>query len=177
MPENETFLLDARSASRWRPVGERMDRGQPPAELFPEIQDNFFSSCKRVWRQWKARGIDPGQLFAAALNDPMALRDLIKQSSNDPNARLLRDVAAELQDADMERLIFGFLNAAWDEVEGQLQINRRENAQSLEFRGQIQRMLNRIVTSLISNPSRFPNRPSRNELTLDLDTQLRESLL
>ena len=177
MPENETLLYDARSASRWRPVGERMDGGQAPVELFPIIQDNFYTSCQKVWKQWKALGIDPGQLFAAALNDPKAMRDLIKQASNDRNAQLLRDVAAELQDADMEGLICGFLNAAWDDVEGQLQINRRENARSMEFICQVQRMLNRIVSGLTSNPSRFPNRPSLNEPPLDLDTQLGESLL
>src|SRR5258708_5075881 len=133
MPENETLRYDARSASRWRPVGARMDAGQAATELFPVIQDNFYTSCQKVWKQWKALGIDPDHLFAVALSDPKALRDLIKRALNDQNAQLLRDVAAELQDAHMEGLIRGFLNAAWDDVERQLQINQREDARSPEF--------------------------------------------
>ncbi len=81
----------------------------------PGYRRHFYRSCRKVSKQWRARGIDPGQLFVAALNDPKALRDLIKQASNDKNAQLLRDVAAELQDADMKGLICGFLNAAWKE--------------------------------------------------------------
>jgi hypothetical protein len=37
MPENETLLPDARNASRWRPIGERMDKGQSPTDAFPDI--------------------------------------------------------------------------------------------------------------------------------------------
>ena len=122
-------------------------------------------------------GLDPSRLFDTALNDPRALRDLIRQAANDQNAQLLRDVAAEIEDANMETLICKFLHAVWDDVEGQLQINRRENAMSIAFIGKVQRMLNRIARGLLNNPSRFPNRPSRNELPLDLDTLLGESLL
>ena len=43
MPENETLLPDARNASRWRPVGRRMDEGQSPTDAFPEIQDQFYA--------------------------------------------------------------------------------------------------------------------------------------
>jgi hypothetical protein len=154
-----------------------MDGGQAPTELFPIIQDNFYIFCQKVWRQWKAREIDPRQLFAAALNDPKALRGFIRQASNDQNARLLSDVAAELQHPDMEGLICGFLGAVWDGVEGQLQMNRREDARSPEFDLHVQRMLNRIVSALLKNPSRFPKRPSRTEPPPDLDTLLRESLL
>ena len=142
-----------------------------------KLQLCFYISCQKVWKQWKAMGIDPGQLFDAALNAPKALRDLIKQAANDRGAQLLRDVAAEIQDADMEALICRFLDAAWDDVEGQLQINRRENARSMDFIRKVQRMLNRIARGLLNNPSRFPNRPTRNELPLDLDTQLGQSLL
>lgn len=177
MPENETLVHDTRSASRWRPIRERMDRGQTPTELFPEIQDQFYAYGQKVWKQWKERGVDAAQLFDAARNDPQALRNLIKQASFDRNAQLLGDVAADIQDADMERLIRRFVDAVWEEVECLLQLNRREEAQSLEFIRQSQRMLNRIVSSLLNNPSRFPNRPSRNEPLPDLDTQLGESLL
>ena len=177
MPENETLVGDTGGASRWRPVSERMDGGQAPADLFPEIQNQFYTSLQKVWRQWREGGIDPAQLFDAALNDPQALRDLIKKLSFDRNAQLVRDVAAGSQDADMEQLIGDFLNAAWGDVETQLGLDRRYEAQSLEFIGQVQRMLSRITRCLINNPSRIPNRPSRNEPPPDLDTQLGESLL
>ncbi len=66
-----------------------MDGGQTPVELFSEIQDNFYASCQKAWKQWKTLGIDPGELFAAALNDMKALRNLIKKAANDRNAQLL----------------------------------------------------------------------------------------
>jgi hypothetical protein len=77
----------------------------------------------------------------------------------------------------MEQLISGFLNAAWDDVETTLELDRRYEAQSPEFIVQVQRMLSRILCSLTNNPSRVPNRPSRSEPPPDLDTQLGESLL
>lgn len=52
MPENETLFRDARSANRWRPLCDRMDGGQAPTEAFPEIQNQFYASLQRVWRQW-----------------------------------------------------------------------------------------------------------------------------
>lgn len=177
MPENETLLYDARRANRWQRIGDRMDGGQVPSELFPDIQDQFYAACQKVWKQWKKQGIDAAQLFDAALTDPTALRNLIKQASFDQYARLLGDVAAEIQVADKEPLICGFVNAVWENVEGQLQLDRRDEAQSLEFIGQVHRMLSHIVRGLFDNPSRFPNRPSRNEPPPDLDTQLGESLL
>lgn len=177
MPENETLVYDPRSASRWRPVGERIDGGQAPVDLFPDIQSQFYRSLQKVWRQWRERGVDAKQLFDAALNEPKALQDLIKKLSYDPNARLLQDVATGSQEENMEQLIRDFLNAAWGDVETQLGLDRHYEAQSLEFMGQVQRMLSRIARCLSNDPSRIPNRPSRNEPPPDLDTQLGESLL
>jgi hypothetical protein len=96
-------LPDARNASRWRPVGERIDEGQSPIDSFPVIQDQFYALLQSVWRQWKVRGVDPARLFDAVLNDSKAFQELLKQTSFDGNAQLLRDVAAELQDADTDR--------------------------------------------------------------------------
>lgn len=177
MPENETLVYDARSASRWHPIAERLDRGQAPAELFSEIEHQFWTSLQKVWKQWTKWGVDPSKFFDAALTDQQLLSDLINQTGKDPNALLLRDVAADLQDANLERLISGFVDAAWEIVETQLQLDRRDEAQSLEFDRHVQRMLSRIVGSLLNNPSRFPNRPSRDEPPPDLDTRLSEELL
>lgn len=177
MPENETLLYDARSANRWRPVGERLDNGQAPTDLFPEIQNHFYTAMQKAWRQWRDRGVDPCKLFNAALTDPKLLRELIKKLAFDKNAQLLRDVAADVKDADMEQIIDAFVNAAWGDVENQLGLDRRYEALSQEFVGQVHRMLSRIVRSLTNNPSRFPNRPSRKNAPPDLDAQLGESLL
>ena len=149
-----------------------------PAELFSQIEDEFYASGQKVWKQWKQKGIDPAQLFDAVLNDSKLARDLIRKAGNDESARLLREVAVEIQEADMERIVHHFLDAAWQEVEtNHLQINRREGALSLEFEGQLQRMKNRILSALLKNPSRFPSRPSRNDPPPDLDAQLREPLI
>jgi len=105
MPGNESLIYDAKTASRWQPLSERMDGGQMPDDMFGDIQDSFYLLCGKVWRRWKRFGVDPSQLFDAALNDPKnALPDLIKRVSYDGSAQLLRDVAAELPEADMEEL-------------------------------------------------------------------------
>ena len=71
-----------------------------PTRLGEEpIQDQFYAHLQSVWRQWKARGVDPAKLFNAALNDPKAFQELLKQTGFDRNAQLLRDVAAGPQDA------------------------------------------------------------------------------
>jgi hypothetical protein len=177
MPENETLFHDTRSANRWGPVSERMDSGQAPSEAFPEIQDQFFSSLQRVWRQWNDCGVDPAQLLNAALNDPEALVKLVRQARSDSYAQLLRDVSAGLQDATLEELIPAFLHAAWEAVRDHLQLDRREETLSPEFTNQVEGMLDRMLRGLLNNPSRFPSRPPRKEPPPDLDTQLGESLL
>ncbi len=77
----------------------------------------------------------------------------------------------------MEKLVGNFLNAAWEDAENQLGLDRRYEAQSLEFIGQVHQMLSRLARSVSSNRSRIPNRPSQNETPLDLDARLNEPLL
>lgn len=176
MPENETLLADARSASRWRPVAKRMDEGQSPTEAFPEIRDHFYVLLRKVWRQWNDREVDPAKLFDAAVNDPKAFQELLKQTSSDRNVRLLRDVAVDLQDGNLDSLVRSFINAAWESVRDQLQLDRREDTLSYEFQCQIQDMVDGICRRLRGNLSRFPLRPRR-EPPPDLDSRLGESLL
>jgi hypothetical protein len=176
MPENETLLTDSRIASRWRPIAEHMDEGQSPTDAFPVIQDQFYTQLQRVWRQWQARGVDPAKLFDVALNDHKAFQELLKQTGSDQYARLLQDVAAVLQDADLNTLVRSFVDAAWDSVRDQLQLDRREDSLPHEFICQIQSMLGCICRRLLGNLSRFPSR-SRKEPPPDLDTRLGESLL
>ncbi len=85
MPENETLVFDARVASRWRPIGERLDKGESPTELFLEMQNQFYTSLQRAWKQWRGRGVDPDQLFDAALNvDLPTFRGRFEESVNSP---------------------------------------------------------------------------------------------
>ena len=176
MPENETLLPNDRNASRWRQVSERLDGGGSPSDTFPAIQDRFYKSLRNVWRQWNRRGVEPARLFDAVLNDPKVFLDLLRQTGFDRNARLLQDVAIGLQDVDFESLVRGFIDASWECVRDQLQLDRREEALSPDFLSQVQGMLGRISRRLMANPSRFPSCP-RKEPPHDLDTRLGESLL
>ncbi len=176
MPENEALLHDGRTASRWRPIGHRLDDGVAPSDAFPAIQEQFYAIFQNVWRQWRSRGVDAADLFQAALADEAALRELIRQTNHDRNAQLLRDVARSLDDPDLEGLIGAFLEAAWDSAHTQLQLDCREDALSPEFMSQVQGMLDRIRQSLLNNLSRFPNRPRR-EPPPDIGTRLGEDLL
>jgi hypothetical protein len=176
MPENETLLPDARNASRWRLVGERIDEGQSLIDAFPVFQDQFCRLLQNVWRQWKALEVDPAKLFDAALNDRKAFRELLRQTGRDRNARLIGDVATGLLDADMATLVRSFIDAAWESVQDQLQLDRCKDTLSHEFMCQIEGMLGCICDRLLGNLSRFPSRP-RKEPPPDPGTRLGESLL
>ena len=176
MPENETLIHDGRTVSRWRPLADRMDGGMEPIEAFPEIQDQFYASLRNVWRQWRDHGIDANDLFTAALNNPSKLRELIRQAKFDRNAQLLRDVALCLQNADMKSLIGAFLDAAWESVHCQLQLDCREDTLAPEFMSHIRGMLDRICQRLLRNLSRFSCR-IRRKPPPDIGTRLGENLL
>jgi hypothetical protein len=177
MPENETLFPDARTANRWRPIGDRMDGGQTSIQAFPEIQKQFYKGLQRVWRQWTEKGVNPGLLFDAALNDLDRLVELVKQTGFHSYAQLLRDVAAGLQDATPEILLRAFLNAAWEVPCRELRINCREDAQSPDFKRQVDTMLDRMCRLLVNKPSRFPPLPPRKAPRQDLETQLAVNLL
>jgi len=154
-----------------------MDGGQTPTEAFPDIQIQFYACLRRVWRQWKGNGVDPGQLFEAAQDDPGRLTELIRQTHFDSYARLLRDVASGMQDATLEDLMRAFLDAAWDVARDELRLDCREEARSPEFMSRVEVMLERMLRGLLNNPSRSPSRPPRKDPPPDLDTQLGENLL
>lgn len=177
MPENETLTHDAGTASRWRPIAHRLDGGATPSELFAEIQTEFYRLFQRLWKQWKRRGVDPAQLFDAALNSGTDFRDILRRLANDSYARFLYEVARDTESADRERLIQEYVEEVWKNAEGELQLNRRDESRSLEFTAHVQRMLSRIIGSLIADPSRIPSQPPRSEPPSDLDTELNRSLL
>lgn len=177
MPENETLTRDSKTASRWQPICYRLDAGLSPAQVFPDIQDQFYACLGRVLRHWRESGVDLGQLIVAALNDPVSMAQLIRQTRFDDYARVLRDVALGLEVATTEGLIRAFLNAVWESVRDYLQLDFREDAQSFEFTDLVNGMLDRMANSLLLDPSRSPRRPPSKEPRPDLDTQLGENLL
>lgn len=177
MAENETLIHEERSASRFHPVTLMLDQGRSLVEVFPEMERGLYAIFKHAWKRWRANGVEPRELFKAALNDPQALQRLIRQSGNDPNARLLADVASDLGFPDLKTLVKGFLNRVWEDVERQVQVNRRHDDRPLDYMLLSQKLIGRIMNKLQKNLSRFPNPPSQKKPPPDLDTQLGQSLL
>ncbi len=161
MPENETLTSDPRTASRWRSLRERLDRGDLPIDLFPEIQREFHNCLRAVYRQWRARGVDPVRLFAAAVADREALLRLVQEARRHDYAQLLRDVAASERDADLGRVVRCWLDLAWDYARTQLQVDRHGGGRHGDFSERAGQMLDHLARGLVENPSRIPRRPSR----------------
>ncbi len=150
MPENETLLPDARTASRWQPLRDRVACGESPDEIFPDFQDQFYLALRRVFSQWKARRVDPKQLFEAALEDDSAvLRDLVNRTGNGEYAQLLQGGAAGEPNPSLEVVIRSFLDFAWEHVRGYLQIDCREGGVPDNFLKRVEEML-----ELFRNPRR-----------------------
>jgi hypothetical protein len=161
MPENETPISDPRTASRWRPLRERLDRGDLPIDLFPEIQREFYNCLRAVYRQWRACGVDPARLFAATVADREALHRLVHEARRHDYAQLLRDVVASERNADLGRVIRCWLDLAWDYARTQLQVDRHGEGRHGDFSGRVGRMLDHLACGLVEDPSRIPRRPSR----------------
>ena len=176
MPENETLNPDSRSANRWRPLRNRLDQGQLPSDLFPDIEDGLYASLRRVYKQWRDRGVDPAALFNAAVNDHAALHDLVRRSEFDSYVQLLEDVVASEPGSNLEELRRGWLDAVWNQVRDQLQLDRHEASRSASFADPVNQMLDRLHRLLTRNPSRIPSRPHRNK-PMDIDNILSRALL
>ncbi len=158
MPENETLYPDTQSVNRWRPLRDRIAGGESPDVLFPEFQEEFYRSLRKVFDQWKRHGVNPGQVFAAALNDPVRLRKLVQQTWNDEHAILLRDCIDGEEPSNLEEVIRSFLNSKWEIVRDQLQVDCREDGVPGTFLNSVNRMIDKLTRELIDNPSRMPCR-------------------
>lgn len=51
MPENETLHPDTKNASRWCPLKERLERGEAPDSIFPDLQKQFYLALVNVYKQ------------------------------------------------------------------------------------------------------------------------------
>jgi hypothetical protein len=176
MPENETLTPNTPNASRWQPLRDRLAGGESPDAIFPDLQDQFYRALKHVFEQWKDRGVDPQQLFEAALNKPAMLRDLVSRMRNDEFAKLLQDGIAGESNQNLEGVIRSFLYGVWEDVRGLLQLDCREDGVPVTFFNSVDQMLERLIRSLLKDPSRIPRRPSKNKPPLDIDDLLGESL-
>jgi hypothetical protein len=176
MPENETLSPDARTASRWQPLRDRVAGGESPDQIFPDLQEQFYRSLRRVFKQWKARGVDPKQLLEAAVTGPAALNDLVARARNDEFARLLQDAIAGEKNPNLEVVVRSFLDSVWEQVRGQLQVDCREDGVSDTFLSRVGQMLERLVMGLLKDPSRVPRRPPNKESPPDIDDILDEPL-
>jgi hypothetical protein len=177
MPENETLFPDARTASRWQPLKDRLARGESPNQIFPELEKQFYLALRRVFKQWKSRGVDPKALIDAAQSDPATLPDLIKRTRNDGYAKLIQEATAGQPNADRKALIQSFLDSVWEHARSQMQIDRLKNGAPEELLRGVQKMLDRLTSKLLKDPSRVPHRPRRRDPPPDIDDMLSQSLL
>lgn len=175
MPENEVLFPDARCANRWHPLRERFGR-ESADEIFPDFQEQFYLALRRIFARWKARGIDPKQLFEAALHGSVQLRDLVNRIRNDQYARLLQDSIAGEQNPNLEVVLRSFLRSVWDNVRDQLQIDCLEGGVPDTFLSRVDQMLERLTRGLLKDPSRIPRRPPKNKPPPDIDDTLGEPL-
>jgi len=177
MPENETLFPDARTASRWQPLKERIAGGESPNEIFSDFEDNFYAALRRVFKQWAKRGVNPKQMFEAALNeDRSVLRDLVNQVWNHDYARLLQYATSGEKSLHLDTVLRLFLNSAWDRIRDLLQIDCREGGVSDAFLKRVDQMLDCLRRGLLKNPSRVPNYPRQNKPRPDIDDALGEPL-
>jgi hypothetical protein len=176
MPENETLSPEARTASRWQPLRDRVAGGESPDQIFPDLQEQFYRSLRRVFKQWKARGVDPKQLLEAAVAGPAALNDLVARTRNDEFARSLQDAIAGEKDRNLEVVIRSFLDSVWEQVRSQLRLDCREDGVPDSFLGRVDQMLERLVRGLLKDPSRVPRRPPQKAPPRDIGEILQESL-
>jgi hypothetical protein len=177
MPENETLFPDARTASRWQPLRERIERGESPEQIFLDYQDQFYRMLKSVFKQWKDQGVEPEQLFEAALDgDPTVLTDFVNRTGNNEFARLLQDAISGKTDLDRAAVIRLFLNSACDYARDYVRVDCHEDGVTDAFLKGVNKMLDRLICGLRKNPSRVPNRPPQNKPPRDINDALDELL-
>ena len=177
MPENETLFPDARTASRWQPLRERLSRRESPREIFPDIRKQFYLALRSTFKRWEKRGVKPSQLFEAAQNGNMpVLHNLANQAGSDC-ARLLRDAISGETNPDRETVIRLFLNSCLDNVRDQLQIDLCGDGIPDAFLKFADQMLAQLTGGLLKDSSRIPRLPPTRKPPPDIDDMLGESLL
>jgi hypothetical protein len=176
--ENETLTVDGRTASRWRPLRERLASGEPPTDCFPEVEREFYRALKKACRQWVSRGVSLEGLLTAAAGSPEELEALVRRTRNQDHARHLLDVVRSQTFLSLEPLVSAWLSAVWDSVRDLLQLDLNGRGPGALFEGRIKAMLNRLARLIARTPSRIPKLPPRpKDPPDDLDGTLRRSIL
>lgn len=177
MPENETLTDDPRKARRFRPLADRLERGESPPEVFVDIQKNFYKMIGNISKQWKKCGVQPEQLFEAAVRDREKFGQLLRQTRNDSTARVLKDAAAGESSANRQTVIRNFIDLAWERVRAQLRVDCLPVDKREDILQRARPMLDRLAADLERDPSRMPRCPRRVGPSPNIDDILGESLL
>jgi len=126
MPENESLIYDAKTASRWQPLSDRMDGGQMPNDMFGDIQDSFyFKKQERVllvsvpstWRRKFERGgnqsnriatsilsHDTGNIFEYYPDTIKKIRNTVSQTKTKNRAERLKNLTGAFVVQDSEKV-------------------------------------------------------------------------
>lgn len=176
MPENELLDSEARAETRWRPLRDRLERGDTPDGLFPDVQQQFYQGLRCTFTRWRGRGVDPGHLFAAAVAGPAELRRLVRATWNDRHARQLQDAVAGLPCPDLGAVIRAFLDSLWEEARWFLQLDCLKGDVPESFLQDVEQMLGRLAHDLLKDPTRVPRRPRNAKRPPDVDDLLDEPL-
>lgn len=179
MAENETLTIDGATASRWRPVRQRLSAGTPASDCFPDIERQFYRSLRSACRKWDRRGVTLEGLLTAALDRSADLEALVRQTGHQDHARVLLEVARSQPFLSLEGLVFAWLEAIWDSIRDQLCFDLAAGTPTAAFNACVRAMLCRLARLIAANPTRVPSRPRRSPTDEgdDLDDFLNRPLL
>ncbi len=174
MPENEGLHPDGRTVNRWQALKDLLRSGKQPDDLYADFEVKFYQTLRRFWALLKERGVDPKVLFEVAANNRETLHELVRKTNFDSYARRLEDIVACQPGANAGQLLRGWLDAIWDAVRDQLQLDTHQV--SAGFHDRVRRMLDRLHSRISRDPSRIPRCPSRKPKS-DIDDILGISLV
>lgn len=179
MAENETLTIDGTTASRWRPVRQRLAAGTPASACFSEVERQFYRGLRSACDLWIRRGVTLERLLTAALAQSADLEALVRQTRHQPYACVLLDVARAEQFCSLEGLVFAWLEAIWDSIRDQLCLDLAAGSPTASFQASVRAMLCRLARLIAANPTRVPSRPRRRPTDDgdDLDDLLNRPLL
>lgn len=178
MAENETLIVDGKTASRWTPIQQRIASGDSPLDCFEDIEEHFYKSLRVVRRDMAKCGVTLERLLSTALNRPDELEAVVRQTRNQVHACLLLDIVRCQSFLSLEQLTLAWLSAVWDSVHDLLQLDLSDHAPNAAFDGKIRVMLNRLARLIAQKPTRIPNLPRcPKDPPDDLDRTLGQSIL
>ena len=156
MAENETLT---KTASRLRIVQCRLRAGTAVSECFLDIRRPFYLALRAAYGDWEKQGVTPEQLLITALQQPTELKALVRRTGHQQYARILLKVAESERFLGLEQLVGAWLQAVWDSVQDQLELDLRLDPTNDEFRRRVMTMLRSLAESISRRPNRIPNVP------------------